>query len=334
MDLLRDHLRLIQNAYRKLVIRSTAKVKRVAMGSQQAAGSTSGSNLLNQNADDQVLKVDTSIVTIDATVAGAMMAKLDKSDFRIFEDGKEQQITSFDASDAPFDIVLLLDLSGSTSDKVGLIKKTTKHFIEMKRDSDRVAIVTFNSGQTVVSPLESDKNKLLDKISAIKGTGASQVWDSERFAIDLLKRDSPAGRRKAIVVMTDGIDNDLFFTLGPGSSMLFADLIEEIRNDQITIFPIYLNPSGAGNNIDQINENARRTMQLIADESGGTFYTTSNLDNLNEVYERVLQDVGRIYGLGYQPKNEKRDGTWRAIKIEVPNHPELKVRARSGYYAK
>ena len=208
-----------------------------------------------------MVKVDTSIVTIDATVSGTTVPTLGKADFKIYEDGQEQEITVFDASDSPFDIVLLLDLSGSTSDKIGLIKKTTKHFIETKRDADRVAIVTFNSGQNVVSPLQADKTKLLNDISHIKGNGASQVWDSEKFAIDLIKRDSPAGRRKAIVVMTDGIDNDLYYALGPGSSILFADLIEDIRNNQVSIFPIYLNPSGADLENGQVAQDARRTMQ-------------------------------------------------------------------------
>lgn len=334
MDPLDDHLRAIQNVYRKLVVRSTAKVKRLPVADEQTNAAPVTSGLLEANTDNDVLKVDTSIVTIDATVSGPTIPRLDKGDFKIYEDGQEQQISAFDASDSPFDIVLLLDLSGSTSDKVGLIKRTTKHFIETKRDVDRVAIVTFNSGQTIISPLETDKTKLLNAISRIKGNGASQVWDSEKFAMDLLKRDSPAGRRKSIVVMTDGIDNDLFFALGPGSSMMFGDLIEEIRNSQISIFPIYLNPSGADRDNADLAQNARRTMQLIADESGGTLYTTGNLDDLNAVYDRVLQDVGRVYSLGYQPKNDKRDGMWRTIKVEIPSHPDLKVRARFGYYAK
>ena len=334
MDPLKDHLRAIQNVYKKLVVRSTAKVKRVPVANASSTASSSTSELINKDADNDVVKVDTSIVTIDATVSGTTVPTLGKGDFKIYEDGQEQEITAFDASDSPFDIVLLLDLSGSTSDKLGLIKKTTKHFIETKRDADRVAIITFNSGQTVVSRLQADKAKLLNDISHIKGNGASQVWDSEKFAIDLLKRDSPVGRRKAIVVMTDGIDNDLYYSLGPGSSILFADLVEDIRNNQISIFPILLSPSGSDLENGQIAQDARRTMQLIADESGGTLYTTANLDSLNEVYERVLQDVGRVYSLGYQPKNDKRDGTWRSIKVEVPTHPDLKVRARSGYYAK
>ncbi len=186
----------------------------------------------------------------------------------------------------------------------------------------------------MISPLESDKQKLSATISSIKGIGASKVWDSEKFAIDLLERDSPAGRRKAIVVMTDGIDNDLFYTPGPGSEILFADLVEYVRNSQIAIFPIYLNPQGPAPSMGRLSDDAHRTMQLLADESGGTFYTTANLESLNQVYERVLQDVGRVYTLGYQSNNDKRDGTWRSVRVEISGHPDLKVRARSGYYAR
>ena len=332
MDPLRQHLAAIRNTYRKLVIRSTAKVRRLPAA--RKPDSDLASTLITPETDGEPIRVDTSIVTVDATVTGKTVPELGKNDFKVYEDEQMQEITAFDASEAPFDIVLLLDLSGSTADQIGLIKKTTKHFIELMRDVDRAAIITFNSGQTVVSPLESDKKKLLDKVSAIKGTGESRIWDSEKFAIDFLRRDSPAGRRKAIVVMTDGIDNDLYFVSGLGSNILFGDLVEEIRNSPISIFPIYLTPNGPDRNNEELVQNARRTMQFIADESGGTFYTSANLNSLNAVYERVLQDMGRVYSLGYQPKNDKRDGTWRTIKVEIPDHPDLRVRARTGYYAK
>ena len=332
MSPLREYLQRVQNFYRKQVIHSTAKVRRVPIN--KAATVSDGSAPINADTDGDVVKVETSVVTIDAMVSGKDVPKLTKDDFKIYEDGKLQQIAALNTSDAPFDIVLLLDLSGSTSDKVALIKKTTKRFIEMKRDMDRVAIVTFNSTQTVISQLESDKQKLFDLLSKIKGVGASKVWDSEKFAIDMLKKDSPAGRRKGVVVMTDGIDNDLFYTPGPGSDIMFGDLVEEVRNGQVAIFPIFLNPNGPGGDGSRLVDDARRTMQLLADDSGGTFYTTANLESLNEVYERVMQDVGRVYSIDYEPSNDARDGTWRMIKVEIPTHPELKVRARSGYYAK
>ena len=332
MSPLREYLQKVQNFYRKQVVRSTAKVRRVPIN--KATNTSDSAAPINADTEGDVVKVETSVVTIDATVSGKDVPKLTKDDFKIYEDGKPQQIAVLNTADSPFDIVLLLDLSGSTTDKVALIKKTTKRFVEMKRDIDRIAIVTFNSSQTVVSPLESDKQKLFDSLSKIKGVGASKVWDSEKFAIDMLKRDSPSGRRKAVVVMTDGIDNDLFYTPGPGSDVMFGDLVEDIRNGQIAIFPIFLNPNGPDGDVGRLVDDARRTMQLLADDSGGTFYTTANLESLNEVYERVMQDVGRVYSIDYEPSNDARDGTWRVIKVEIPGHPELKVRARSGYYAK
>jgi VWFA-related protein len=332
MPPLNDYLRAMQNVYRKLVIRSTAKVRRST--NTEGRSTTSAVPPLSIESDEEVIKVDTSLVIIDATVSGKSVPNLQKSDFKVLEDGQPQEIANFSASDSPFDIVLLLDLSGSTADKLDLIKKTTKNFIEMKRDADRVAIITFNSSQTIVSQLQSDKAKLLNSVSEIKGIGASLVWDAEKFALDLLQRDSSEGRRKAVVVMTDGIDNALFFTGGTGSKILFGDLLELVRNSQVAIFPIFLNPTGPDSLIGNTIENARRTMQLLADESGGTFYTTANLEKLSEVYERVMQDVGRVYSLGYQPSNQKRDGTWRAVRVELPNYSQLRVRARSGYYAK
>ncbi|HTK38370.1 MAG TPA: VWA domain-containing protein, partial [Pyrinomonadaceae bacterium] len=194
--------------------------------------------------------------------------------------------------------------------------------------------VTFSDKQTVVSPLESDKEKLFDSVSKIKDFGGSWVWDAEKFALDMLKRDSTADRRKAIVVMTDGVDNALTYDPGAGSKTLFADLIEEVRNNSTAIFPIYLNTQGPGELNAQMYADARRTLQLLADESGGNYYTTKDVGKLSEVYERVLRDVGRVYSLGYEPANAKRDGSWRTIRVEIPGHPDIKVRARPGYYAK
>jgi len=150
----------------------------------------------------------------------------------------------------------------------------------------------------------------------------------------MLQRDSKPDRRKAVVVMTDGVDNALTYERGAGSKTLYADLIEQVRNNSTAIFPIYLDTQGSGEANAQMYADARRTLQLLADESGGNYYTTKEIGKLSEVYERVLRDVGRVYSLGYEPTNAKRDGSWRTIKVEIQNHPEIKVRARPGYYAK
>jgi VWFA-related protein len=332
---LRDYIRALQITYHMPLIRSTAKPSKVAVSSAPSQERAVGSDLLESGSDDnEVVKINTSLVSIDATVYGPATENLEKNNFKVYEDGQEQEINVFAAPESPFDIVLLLDLSGSTSDEVGLIKRTTKRFIEMKRDVDRVSIITFSDKQTVVSPLEADKTKLLDCVSNIKDFGGSWVWDAEKFVLDMLKKDSPANHRKAIVIMTDGLDNALTYQPGAGSKILFADLVEEVRNSPVAIFPIFLNTQRGGDPNTGFYADARRTLQLLADESGGNYYTTKDIGKLSEVYERVLRDVGRVYSLSYEPKNPKRDGSWRSIRVEIPGRPDLKVRTRPGYYAK
>jgi Ca-activated chloride channel family protein len=330
---LRDDLRTLELNYRMPVIRSTARVARVAVERSETplAG---GSGTTSDSDEKEVTKIDTSLVTIDAVVRGPSTVKLEKGDFKIFEDGQEQEIDVFGAADSPSDIVLLLDLSGSTADKVGLIKKTTRQFVEMKRDVDRVSIVTFAGGQNIVSPLESEKVKLLDRVGKLKDSGESKVWDSIKYALDLLNRESSKDRRKAVVVMTDGVDNALAYEPGFGSSMLYSELLETVRNGSIAVFPIYLDTEGRDQVSARMYGDARKTLQLLGDDSGGVYYAAKDIENLNEVYEKVLTDLGRVYSLGYEPKNSTRDGSWRKIRVEVPSHPEIKIRARSGYYAK
>ncbi|MFN6962142.1 MAG: VWA domain-containing protein [Pyrinomonadaceae bacterium] len=335
---LAEYIRQLQRTFRMPVIRSrSAQADRPAAQTQQLPSAAAGSGLLPAGGIDgegDVVRIESSLVSVDVTVAGPVSAELAREDFRIYEDGVEQEITSFGAADAPFDIVLLLDLSGSTADQLGLIKKTTRRFIEMKRAVDRVAIVTFTGRQTVVSPLESDRKKLLDSLDKIKDSGSSRVWDAMNFAIELLERGSTTGRRKALVAMTDGADNSLLYEPGFGSDILFADLVEAVRHSSVAIFPIYLDTEGPGELSTRVYGDARRTLRLLADESGGTYHTAKNLGQLRQVYERVLGDVGRTYSLVYQPTNPRRDGTWRTITVELPARPGLRVRARRGYYAK
>lgn len=335
MGPLKDYIRALQFTYRMPLIRSTAKVSRVAVKEDKKSDQAPTADILKPEPDDKdVVKVETSLVTIDATLFGVAQPQLEKKDFKVYENGQPQEVTVFGAPESPFDIVLLLDLSGSTERQVGLIKKTTKRFIEMKRDVDRVAIVTFAGEQHVLSPLESDKTKLLDSIGKMKDNGDSKIWDAEEFALNMLKRDSPTGRRKAIVIMTDGVDNALTYMPDFGSNILFADVLEEVRNSSVAIFPIFLDTQGPGSDSARQYEDARRTLRLLADESGGNYYTADELSDLNEVYGKVLNDMGRVYTLGYEPKDARRDGTWRSIRVDVSAHPEIKVKARPGYYAK
>ncbi len=316
---LADYLRVLERSYGMVVVKSPGSLtSSFPENLRSAIAQTAPASLLDGQAVDK-----------------APVGRLEQKDFTLTEDGHNETITFFGTTDVPFDLVLLIDLSGSTVNKRDLIRKATQRFIEAARPSDRVAIVTFSDDVQVVSPLTEDHAKLLESIAKIEGNGSSNVWAALKFTLDKMVGPKTPDRRRAVVFITDGIDN----SLGPTTidmetpSLSFADLLEAVRESDTLIIPIYLEQSDSNVYLRTL-ENARKTLALLAEESGGLFYKARKIRDLNGVYDQVIEDLGQVYSLGYRPTNEKRDGSWRTVKIQIANRPELVTHARPGYYAK
>ncbi|MCU1268067.1 MAG: Acetyltransferase domain protein [Acidobacteria bacterium] len=344
MDLppMADYLRSLEQMYRTPVIRSPFQPPPAPATGSDSLSQKSLENLVSpEPADDvEVLRIETNLVSLNVSVynnkLGTHVGTLDQKDFSVLEDGQQQTISFFAATDVPFDLALLIDLSGSTSDKRDLIRKTTRRFIEAARPGDRLAIITFSNAPEVVAPLTADHAQLLSSLKKIDATtGSSNVWDAVKFALDQVMGSKSLDRRRAVVLMSDGVDNDLGY-YGKGSRISFSDLLESVRHSDVMLIPIYLDTETDRQSyprLRQMYENARRTMALLAEESGGLYYKARKVDDLNGVYEQVLNDLGKVYSLGYKPTNEKRDGSWRVVKIQTPTHPEVTTRSRPGHYA-
>lgn len=282
-------------------------------------------------AEIEPLKVETKLVNLNVSVLtkdgkAATNLKLTKEDFVISEDGAEQEISFFSNVEQPFDLVLLLDFSSSTEDQRGLIKKSAQRFVEAARATDRIAVVAFASEIVTVSELTSDKAVLTRKIKDIKINGGSPIWDSLKFVYDKILKTKDVNRRSAVVVLTDGEDYSLENT--------FADAMEVVRRGNATVFPIYLGRDASGENWRERGiRKQQRSLELLADESGGQFYKAREVKDLNGIYEQVINRVGQIYSIGYEPKNEIRNGGWRALTVKIKTQPDLIARTRRGYYA-
>jgi len=339
---LAQYLRTLEVTYQLPLVKSTGTLtnsfsepEKRSIAKATATGLFEGQRV----EEDDVVSVNTNLVSLNVSVYSNKLrtnvTMLEQKDFVVTEDGRPETISFFGTTDVPFDLVLLLDLSASTSDKRDLIRKSTRRFIEAARPADRLAIVTFSDDAQVVSPLTEDRDQLLKSINKIEGTGSSAIWDSLKFTLDKVIGPKTPGRRRAIVLMTDGIDNSLG---GYAESRIsFADLVEAVRRNDALIIPIYLETKkpfgrfiGPGN---RVLENAHKTLELLTDESGGLFYQARKIEDLEGVYVQVIEDLGKVYSLGYTPTNQKRDRSWRTVKIEIPNRPDLKARTRLGYYA-
>ena len=289
----------------------------------------------------EVIRVDSDLVDLKVSVLRLNMpnpvGELKQNDFLVLEDGKPQEISFFAGESEPFDLVLLLDLSGSTAKKLKLVRDSTKRFVEATRPIDRVAIVTFTDQLQLVSPLTLDREALKKSIKKIsEPSGGSNVWDAIRSVLDAPEMNGM--RRQAIVVMTDGVDNALPGVFGEGSQTTFAQLLERVRASDAIVFPVYLDtekeevkrhrsPPGA-------YAMARETLAQLADISGTTVYPAKELKDLDTVYEQVIKDLGTVYSLGYKSNNGLRNGKWRSVAVQVIGRTGVSVRTKRGYYSR
>ncbi|HEX7998263.1 MAG TPA: VWA domain-containing protein [Pyrinomonadaceae bacterium] len=301
-----------------------------------------------QQAQDGVdtIRVDTELVDLNVSVFGRdpqrPVGELQQKDFHILENGVEQEITFFASAATPFDLVLLIDLSGSIVEKLGLVRKSAQRFVEAARPTDRISVVTFTNVASVVSPLTLDRAELIKRIKNIKKpVGGTNFWDALRFVVERVFEKNPVEqRRKAVVVMTDGVDNALPNVNGDGSTTSFEELLKIVGQSDTIVLPIYLDTEAEmvrerrWYEVEATYAIARQQLLQLASESGSLLYRARKVEDLKGVYEQVIRDLGTVYSIGYSPANKQRDGSWRSIAVQLVNRPELTARSKRGYFAR
>jgi len=291
----------------------------------------------------ETVRIDSDLVDLKVSVFGfaanAAVPLLEQKDFVVLEDGVPQEISFFAAADAPFDLVLLLDLSGSNSKNLKMIRNSAKRFVDAARDVDRIALVTFTDQPALYSSFSLDRRKLKKTIDEMdEAIGGTNFWDSMDYVLRDLIPQAAGPRRSAIVVMTDGIDNALADVPGPGSRLPFDGLLTKIRNSETIVFPIYLDTEEE--NVKRYHvprsayAQAREQLGMIAGACGTPMYRAARLSDLDAVYAQVVRDLSTVYSIGYRPTNKSLDGNWRAVEVRLVQRSDLFARTKRGYYAK
>ncbi|MDQ2938225.1 MAG: VWA domain-containing protein [Acidobacteriota bacterium] len=291
----------------------------------------------------ETIRVDSDLVDLKISVVSLhpqnTLPELQQKDFLVLEDGQPQEISFFAAADSPFDLVLLLDLSGSTNDKLKLIRKSAKRFVDETRPVDRISVVTFSDVIQVACPLTRDRELLKRSIDDIEEpVGGTRFWDALRYVLSIFRASGNTLRRSAVVVMTDGVDNALPDIYGDGSRTSFDELLTIVRTSQTIVFPIYLDTEK-----DEIKRHpagrtayaiARDQLAELAQVCGSRFYRANKLKDLDDVYKQVIGDLSRVYSIGYRPSKTLRDGKWRSISVQIADRRDVIVRTKQGYYAR
>ena len=292
--------------------------------------------------EDDVIRVDTELVSVNVSVVDRSTNRgvnnLSKADFRLYEDNVTQEVLHFESSSAPFNLVLLIDLSGSTAKVVELIKSAASHFVNAARPSDRIGVITFAGDQVVVSPLTTDRAALHQRINEMRRPdGSTKLYDSLAFAMDEVSRQTKDSRRNAIVVISDGMDSTLPNVTGEGSTLSYDELVRRVREFDGIVYSIWVKTQSyvplSVNDIQQETwDDGHDDMKELAEEGGGAFYESKRLEDLAGAYDRVVADLGTLYTLSYRPSNKARDGSWRTIRVTVSRQGAV-ARGKRGYFA-
>ncbi|HEX8749102.1 MAG TPA: VWA domain-containing protein [Pyrinomonadaceae bacterium] len=317
------------------------------LGSSPTTGSGAGTpgNSTNEPFEvdeNDVVRIDTELVTVNMNVVDRSTNRgitgLTERDFKLYEDGVEQNISRFESSNAPFNLILLIDLSGSTREVVKLIREAALRFVDAARPTDSIGVVTFAGSATVISRPTSDRRTLRARISAIDTVpfGDTKLYDATDFTMKEFLKEVNSQRRTAIVVMSDGLDGSLPSVRGDGSALAYEELLHRIQEFDGVLYTLWLNTEYESlSDQDTQPEDFDRghdRMKEIADMGGGLFYEVEKIGDLAGAYERVVADLGTVYSLSYRPTNKQRDGKWRAIRINVARSSAV-ARGKRGYYA-
>jgi Ca-activated chloride channel family protein len=306
--------------------------------------------------DDDPITVDTSVVRVNVGVVdprGRPITSLSRGDFSIFEDGVQQDISRFELSAAPFSVVMLLDMSGSTKSFRQNIRLSAIRFLDALAPDDRVAVVEFYSKIRMLNDFTTNRATAAHSISVANGQGDTDLYKALQFSLEKLSREQ--NRRKAIVVLTDGVDTetqkldrellaataddrvDTAISTEPNGSLFrLLNLADALG---VTIYPLALPTGDPARLADPTPRQfamfkaARSRLQLIADRTGGTLNTIRRLEEMGALYAIVAADLRTLYTLEYTSQNEKRDGKWRTIKVAVSD-PDMIARSRQGYFAR
>lgn len=291
----------------------------------------------------ETIRIDADLVDLKVSVLGIApnvpLPLLESKDFLVIEDDVPQEISFFAAADTPFDLVLLLDLSGSNSKNLKMIRNSAKRFVDAARDVDRIALVTFTDQPALYSSFSLDRRKLKKTIDDMdEAIGGTNFWDSMNYVLRDLIPQGSAFRRSAIVVMTDGVDNAIPDVPGPGSRLSFAGLLEKIRVSESIVFPIYLDTEEE--NVKRYHvpreayAQARAQLGQIANACGTPMYRAAKLSDLDAVYAQVVRDLSTVYSIGYRPTNRSPDGKWRNVEVHLIRRSDLFARTKRGYFSK
>jgi len=254
---------------------------------------------------------------------------LGKDDFRIFENGRPQELDRFGTDWKPLRVALVLDVSLTMKGgRLEAAQEAALEFLKLLEPGDEVLLITFSDAVHIAQPLATDREAVADAIRKTTAGGGTALYDAVYRAADQLEKFE--GRR-VLVLLSDGRD-EAASGLEPGSLHTLPEALDRALRNEVMIFTV-----GVGHRLDaQMDFEGKQSvgtiLKTLAEDTGGRAIFSSRPGQIRKTFDEVAQDLRHQYSLAYVPDDSRHDGTWREIRVTVTK-PGLKVTTRRGYYA-
>ncbi|HZZ39145.1 MAG TPA: VWA domain-containing protein [Acidobacteriaceae bacterium] len=304
-------------------------LNQVHVSSQPVAAKTDPSIPLTPGATLRTgiqFRVDTNIVLVPLTVTDPMdrlVTGLEKQNFAIYEEGHSQAIRSFACDDAPVSIGVILDLSGSMSNKVVRARGAVIQFMKTSNPQDEFFVIGFNDRPYLITDFTSSPDDVEARLATVQPGHRTALLDAIYMGLEKMKEAKY--RRKALLVVSDGGDNNSRYTEN--------EVRSAVKEADVQIYSIGIfDPEAA--TIEE--RNGPLLLNDVSNATGGRLFRVDDLSEMGDIATRISAELRNEYVLGYKTDDPRMDGKWRKVKVKLlppPGLPQLTVHARTGYYA-
>lgn len=301
--------------------------------------------------ENAVVRIETDLVTIPVRVtskSGRPVPDILRTEFKVFENGVEQEIAYFSNQDEPFTVALMLDMSYSSVFKLTEIQDAALAFVNLLRKDDKVMVVSFDEKVRVLCMPTDNRKALRYAIEGAKIASGTSIYSAFDKVLNENFRNVPG--RKAIIILTDGVDttsvtkkaadiirdvDELDTLIYPIQYDTFDDVRKSRRKDAQIQYddddkPYIVESPLVKGEKESDYETAREFLQDLASHTGGRVQRVSSATNLNAAFARIVEELRKTYSLGYYPSSEKTPGKQYSIRVRVYRQ-ELNIRARDNY---
>ncbi len=281
--------------------------------------------------DDDTIRLGRTLVTLDVTVvdpSNKPVMDLKQDEFTVTEDRIPQKIEFFSREQVPVSLVFAIDTSGSMRPKLDTVVKASTNLVKAGRRDDEMAVIEFKDQPELLEEFTGDVNDVIDTLNGLVASRQTAMLDALYLAADYANKEGK-NRRKAVLVVTDGLDNDSFYK--------FAEVVNHLKEIDVQIYLI-----GFINDLDKDSglfkkspkEKAEGLLNKLAEETGGKAFYPKELSEVHAIAQQISTDLRTQYAIGYYPSNSSKDGTFRSVKVQVNSGTRrLLARSRPGYTA-